>query len=163
MKIDDLRTLYIDGLRDMYSAETQLLKALPKMAEAAHHPELKKAIEHHLSETKGQADRLEQIFSRLEHKPTGETCAAMKGLIQEGEELLKKSKDDDARDAGIIMASQKVEHYEIASYGTLCTWAELLGEKDDEKVLRGILEEEHNANKTLNECATSGINRDALA
>jgi len=162
MKIKDLRTLYIDGLKDMHSAETQLIDALPKMADAAHHPELKKALKEHLDITRKQADRLKQIFSRLEYKPTGETCEAMKGLIKEGEEVIKKSKDPDARDAGIIMASQKVEHYEIAGYGTLCTWADLLGEKDDEKLLRQTLEEEHGANRTLTECAMSGINRDAL-
>lgn len=162
MKIKDLRSLYIDGLRDVYSAETQLIKALPKMAEAANSPELKKAIKNHLVETKKQADRLEQIFSRLEYKPAGETCEAMKGLIKEGEDLIKKSDDPDARDAGIIMASQKVEHYEIASYGTLCTWADLLGEEDDQRLLRETLDEEHKANDKLNEVATSGVNRDAL-
>ena len=127
MKLDTLEQLYINELRDLYSAENQLLKALPKMAKGASSPELKDAFEKHLEQTKGHIERLEQIFQQLDENPKGKTCHGMKGLIEEGSEILKEDGEDSVLDAGIIVAAQKVEHYEIASYGSVRTFANLLG------------------------------------
>ena len=130
MRLDTLEKLYISELRDLYSAENQLLKALPKMAKGASSPELKDAFEKHLEQTKGHVQRLERLFDQLDESPKGKTCQAMKGLIKEGSEILKEDGEDSVLDAGLIVAAQKVEHYEIASYGSVCTFANLLG-KDE--------------------------------
>jgi ferritin-like metal-binding protein YciE len=128
MKLDTLKKLYVEELRDIYNAEQQLVKALPKIAKAASSDDLHDAIENHLEETKGHVERLEQIFEGLDESPKGKTCHGMKGLIEEGSEILDAKGEDSVLDAGIIAAAQKVEHYEIATYGTLRTWADLLNE-----------------------------------
>src|SRR6185295_4357552 len=136
MKLDSLQTLWIEELRDLYNAENQLLKALPKMAEGASSPELKQMFEDHLEETKGHVERLEEIFEKLDEKPTGKTCKAMKGLVEEGSEILEEKGEEAVLDAGIIAAAQKVEHYEIASYGTVVAFAKILGEEDAADLLQ---------------------------
>jgi len=162
MKLNTLQDLYIDELRDLYSAENQLLKALPKMAKGASSPELRLAIQQHLEQTKGQVQRLEQIFDGLDEKPTGKTCHAMKGLIEEGSEILGEDGDDSVLDAGIIAAAQKVEHYEIASYGTVRTFADLLNQNEASQLLQQTLDEEGEANKKLNTLAENIVNQEAL-
>ena len=119
MKLDSLKKLYVEELRDLYSAENQLIKALPKMAKGASSAELKQAFEDHLEQTKEHVERLDEIFSRLDEKPTGKTCKAMKGLIEEGSEMLEEDGEESVIDAGLIGAAQRVEHYEIAAYGTV--------------------------------------------
>src|SRR4029453_12713663 len=126
MKLKTLKKLYTDELRDLYNAETQLLKALPKMAKAASSDDLKDAFEKHLEQTKGHVERLEQVVEALGEKPKGKTCRGMKGLIEEGSEILKEDGEESIIDAGIIVAAQKVEHYEIAGYGSVRTFAHLL-------------------------------------
>jgi ferritin-like metal-binding protein YciE len=163
MKLDNLRKLYIEELRDLYSAENQLLKALPKMAKGASSDELKQAFESHLQETEGHVERLETIFEDLDESPKGKTCHAMKGLVEEGSEILEEEGDESVLDAGIIAAAQKVEHYEIASYGTVRTFAELLGEKDAAKLLQETLDEEGAADEKLTELAEGIVNPEALS
>ena len=163
MKLDNLRKLYINELRDLYSAENQLLKALPKMAKGASSDELKQAFEDHLQQTEGHVERLEKIFEDLDESPKGKTCHAMKGLVEEGSEILEEEGEESVLDAGIIAAAQKVEHYEIASYGTVRTFAELLAEKDAAKLLQQTLDEEGAANEKLNELAESIVNPEALS
>ncbi len=162
MKLNTLRDLYVEQLRDLYSAETQLVEALPKMAEKAAHPKLKQAMESHLDETRQHVERLERIFESLDEKPEGETCQAMKGLIKEGQEMLKKRGDDDVRDAGIIAAAQRVEHYEISGYGTVATYAEMLGRTEDHDILGQTLSEEKSTDQKLNRLAKQVVNVDAM-
>ena len=162
MKLDTLKKLYIEELRDVYSAEQQLVKALPKMAKGASSGELREAIETHLEETKGQIERLEQIFEGLDESPKGKTCQAMKGLIEEGSEILDEKGEESVLDAGIIAAAQKVEHYEIATYGTLRTWADLLNQDEAAGLLQDTLDEEGEADKKLNELAEEIVNPEAL-
>ena len=158
MKLDSLETLYIEELRDLYNAENQLLKALPKMAKGAASPELKLAIEDHLEQTKEHVERLDEIFEKLDKKPTGKTCKAMKGLIEEGSEILEDEGEDSVLDAGIIAAAQKVEHYEIASYGTVRAFADMLGEEDAAELLQQTLDEEGETDKRLTELAEEIVN-----
>ena len=162
MKLDTLENLYISELRDLYSAENQLLKALPKMAKAASSPELKEAFEQHLEQTKGHVERLEQLFRQLDESPKGKTCQAMKGLIEEGSKILKEEGEESVLDAGMIVAAQKVEHYEIASYGSVRTFANLLGQDEAVKLLQSTLDEEYETNKILNQLAESVVNQEAL-
>ena len=162
MKLNTLQKLYTDELRDLYNAENQLLKALPKMAKAASSEELKEAFEKHLEQTKGHVKRLEQVFEELDEKPKGKTCRAMKGLIEEGSEILEEDGEMSVRDAGIIVAAQKVEHYEIASYGSVRTFAHLLGQNKAAELLQTTLDEESETNELLNRLATSTINPEAL-
>lgn len=162
MKVDSLHKLYVHQLKDLYNAEKQLTQALPKMAKNAQHDELKSALEEHLKETEHQIERLEKVFSDLDFAPTGETCKAMQGLVEEGEEALEVTQDKDVRDAAIIASAQRVEHYEIAGYGTARTFAELLGRDSDARVLEEILNEEKAADKKLNSIAINVVNRDAL-
>ena len=162
MKLDTLEQLYIDELRDLYSAESQLLKALPKMAKGASSNELKDAFEKHLEQTRGHVQRLEEIFEQLDESPKGKTCYGMKGLIEEGSEILSEDGEDSVLDAGIIVAAQKVEHYEIASYGSVRTFANLLGQKEAARLLQATLDEESEANELLNELAEGVVNTDAL-
>jgi ferritin-like metal-binding protein YciE len=162
MKLDTLKKLYVEELRDLYNAENQLLKALPKMAKGSSSDELKKAFEDHLEQTEGHVERLEKIFKALGENPKGKTCKAMKGLVEEGSEILEEDGDDSVLDAGIIAAAQKVEHYEIASYGTVRTFAELLGEEDAVDLLQQTLDEEGEADKLLNELAQEIVNPEAL-
>ena len=158
---NSLRELYLNELRDLYSAETQLIDALPKMADAATSPQLKAAFSNHLEETRLHAQRLERIFQTLGEKPSGETCAAMKGLISEGEDYVKAGGDDNVRDAGLIGAAQRVEHYEIAGYGTARALATRLGEAAAARVLQQTLDEEGAADKKLTQIAESQVNAEA--
>ncbi len=162
MKLDTLQKLYTEELRDLYNAENQLLKALPKMAKAASSEELKDAFEKHLEQTKGHVERLEQVFKELDERPKGKTCRAMKGLIQEGSELLEQDGDESVRDAGIIVAAQKVEHYEIAGYGSARTFAHLLGQNKAAELLQATLDEESETNELLTRLAESIINPEAV-
>ena len=162
MKLNTLQKLYTDELRDLYNAENQLLKALPKMAKAASSEELKEAFEQHLEQTKGHVKRLEQVFGELDEKPKGKTCRAMKGLIQEGSEILEEDGETSVRDAGIIVAAQKVEHYELAGYGSVRTFAHLLGQNTAALILQATLDEESETNEVLNRLAESVINPEAV-
>ena len=161
MAIDSLKDLYIDELKDLYNAENQLLKALPKMARKASAPELKRAFQEHLVQTEGHVNRLEKIFKGLGEKPTGKTCKAMKGLIEEGKEIIEEDGDDSVLDAALIGAAQRVEHYEIAGYGVVRTFASLLGEEDAMGLLQRTLNEEGETDKKLTQIAESAINIEA--
>ena len=160
---ETLRDLYLNELRDLYSAETQLLEALPKMAEAANSSQLKEAFTSHLEQTEGHVRRLEEIFEALGEEPSGETCKAMEGLINEGEEYVKAGGDRDVRDAGLIGAAQRVEHYEIAGYGTARTLASRLGESEAADKLQATLDEEAEADSKLTDIAESEVNPEAAA
>jgi ferritin-like metal-binding protein YciE len=162
MKLDTLKTLYMDELRDLYNAENQLLKALPKMAKAASSEELKGAFEKHLGQTRSHVERLEEVFEELGEKPKGKTCRAMKGLIEEGSEILHKDGEESVIDAGIIVAAQKVEHYEIAGYGSVRTFAQLLGQDKSAELLQTTLDEESETNELLNTLAEDIVNPEAL-
>jgi ferritin-like metal-binding protein YciE len=147
----------------MYYTEKQILKTLPKLAKHADSAELRKAFEHHLKETEGQVQRLEQVFAQCDTKPVGKTCPAIKGILEEGEEDIKGAGDADVLDAGMIADAQAVEHYEIARYGTLIAWAKQLGKNDAAALLRQTLEQEYNADQTLTKLAESSLNRQAAA
>jgi len=162
MKLDTLKTLYIDELRDLYNAENQLLKALPKMAKAASSEELQDAFEKHLEQTKTHLQRLEDVFEDIGEKPKSKTCKAMKGLIEEGSEILQEEGEESVIDAGIIIAAQKVEHYEIASYGSVRTFEQLLGKDRSAELLQTTLDEESEANELLNNLAEDIVNPEAL-
>jgi ferritin-like metal-binding protein YciE len=162
MKLDTLKTLYLDELRDLYNAEQQLVKALPKMAKAASSEELQDAFEKHLEQTKTHVERLEEVFEDIGEKPKGKTCKAMKGLIEEGSEILKENGEESVIDAGIIVAAQKVEHYEIAAYGSVRTFAQLLGKDKSADLLQTTLDEESEANELLNKLAEDIVNPEAL-
>jgi ferritin-like metal-binding protein YciE len=142
MEMETLRDLYIDQLKDLYSAENQLINALPKMAKAASAKNLKAGFEKHLKETKVHAERLKKIFDGLGVSPGMKKCKAMEGLITEGDEIAKEDAEEDVKDAGLIAAAQRVEHYEIAGYGCVRTYAELLGDKQSARVLQKTLDEE---------------------
>ena len=152
MKESALKKLYIDELRDIYNAENQLTKALPKMAKAANSDELRAGFEEHLEQTKGHVDRLEQIFKELGEKPTGKKCKGMEGLVAEGKEMIDEQ-EGDALDAGLISAAQRVEHYEIAAYGCVRTYANLLGEKEAAQLLGQTLQEEKETDQKLTKLA----------
>jgi ferritin-like metal-binding protein YciE len=158
MSMSTLRDLFENELRDIYYAEKALVKALPKMAKGASSEKLKAGIEQHLEQTEGHVERLEQVFSILDLAARGKKCEAMDGLIAEGAELLKEDADAEDLDAGIIAAAQKVEHYEIATYGTLCTWAKQLGFDDAAELLGATLGEEKETDEQLTQLAESGIN-----
>ena len=153
MKLENLQQLYLKELRDLYSAENQITDALPKLIEAANNSELKNALQKHLNVTQTQIGRLEQIFQTLNEKPTGETCKGMKGVIKEGDEIVSAGNDPSTVDAGIISAAQRVEHYEMAGYGTVRTYAKLLGRDQDSQLLQQTLDEEKEADQTLNRIA----------
>lgn len=158
MGLENLMDLYIDQLKDLYNAEHQLTTALPKMSKAASSPQLKKAFDEHLEETKVHVERLEQVFEKLGRGPKGKTCKAMKGLIEEGGEMIKEDAEPSVKDAGLIAAAQRVEHYEIAGYGCVCTWAKMLGQDEAAKLLQKTLDEEGKADKKLTELAEKLIN-----
>jgi ferritin-like metal-binding protein YciE len=162
MKLDTLQKLYTNELRDLYNAENQLLKALPKMAKAASSAELKNAFEKHLEQTRSHVKRLERVFGELDEKPKGKTCHGMKGLIEEGSEILKEDGEESVLDAGIIVAAQKVEHYEIASYGSVRTFAHMLGQNRAAELLQATLDEESETNEILNKLAENVVNPEAL-
>ena len=161
MKLETLRDLYQEQLHDLYSAETQLVKALPKMAKAASNPELKNAFQEHLAQTEQHVQRLEQIFQQLGAKPKGQTCKGMEGLIAEGEEMIKMKGDPAAIDAGLIAAAQRVEHYEIAGYGCVRTYAEQIGDQQGMRLLQQTLDEEGLTDKKLTKLAEQVINIEA--
>jgi len=162
MKLDTLQKLFLNELRDLYHAEQQLVRALPKMAKAASSDELKEAFETHLKETEGHVDRLEEVFQIMDETPRAKVCQAMKGLLEEGAEILDQDGEVSVLDAGIIVAAQKVEHYEIASYGSLRTFAEVLGEDQAAELLQETLDEESHANELLTSLAQRIVNPAAL-
>ena len=149
MQTKDLETLYHDTLKDVFYAERQILKALPKMARAAQSPELKEAFSSHKTETEGQVERLRQAFDLLGKRPQGKTCPAIDGILEEGAELIEEYGKSPALDAALTGAAQAVEHYEMARYGALASWAELLGQDEAAALLRQTLAEEQTADKTL--------------
>ena len=151
MTKDSLQELYVDELKDLYSAENQLTKALPKMAKAASSEELRQGLEKHLEQTKGHVERLQQIFEMLGEKPTGKKCVGMEGLIKEGAEIMSEDFEDEVMDAALISAAQRVEHYEIAAYGTVAAYADLLGESEHAFLLRETLDEEKETDQKLSE------------
>ena len=158
MKLETLRDLYVEQLQDLYSAETQLVKALPKMAKAASNPQLQSAFQEHLTQTQTQIQRLDQIFQQVGTKPGGTTCKGMEGLIKEGEEMIKAKGDAAAIDAGLIAAAQRVEHYEIAGYGCVRTYAHQLGDHQAVSLLQQTLDEEGLTDKKLTQLAEQVIN-----
>jgi len=162
MKIETLRELLIDELQDLHSAEQQITKALPKLVKASHNPHLKQAFEHHLEETKNHVARLEQIFKSMNESSKGKTCEGMKGLLKEGEERIKDGGEPDVLDAGLIAAAQRVEHYEIAAYGSARTYAELLGDQNTVRALSQTENEEKAADSKLSQVART-INVEAKA
>ncbi|HEY0307226.1 MAG TPA: ferritin-like domain-containing protein [Acidobacteriaceae bacterium] len=153
MMLEDLMDLFVDELKDLYSAETQITKALPKMVKAATSKDLKLAFASHLQETEGHVRRLDHIFELLEKSPKGKTCKGMKGLLEEGSEMIKEDADPDVKDAGLISAAQRVEHYEMAGYGTVRTYAEILRRDDVAKILQETLQEEKSADTKLTKLA----------
>jgi ferritin-like metal-binding protein YciE len=161
MALDSLQQLFIEEMKDLYNAENQLVKALPKMAKAAAHEDLKAAFEEHLEVTRGQVARLDEIFEELDESPKGKKCVAMEGLIAEGSEIIKEDGEDAVKDAALICAAQKIEHYEIAGYGCVRTFASLLGYEDIAAKLQQTLDEEGEADKTLTGLAESIINIEA--
>jgi len=162
MSLKTMDDLFVHELRDLLSAENQLVKALPKMAKAASSPELKKGFEDHLQETKNQVQRLEDILEQLEVSGRGKKCKAMEGLIEEGKEVVDEDADPRVKDAALIAAAQRVEHYEIAGYGTAKAFAKILGHEEAVELLNETLEEEKAADAKLNELAESEINMEAV-
>jgi ferritin-like metal-binding protein YciE len=162
MKIETMEDLFLEQIEDLYDAEQRLVKALPKMAKAATSAQLRTAFEDHLQETKGHVERLETIFSQLDKKAKAETCAAMKGLVEEGEEVVDSIDASPLRDAGLIAAANRVEHYEMAGYGSARTFAETLGLTEAASLLERTLEEEKQADAKLTKLAESMINDQAL-
>jgi ferritin-like metal-binding protein YciE len=161
MEKNTLRELYLEELRDIYDAENQLIKALPKMAEAATSEDLRSGFEQHLEQTREHARRIERIFSNLGEKPTGKKCKAMQGLVAEGKEMIDDEDiEGEVKDAGLISSAQRVEHYEIAAYGTVRTYASILGEEDAASLLEQTLKEEKETDEKLSELA-EGINAEA--
>jgi ferritin-like metal-binding protein YciE len=158
MALDSLHDLYVNELKDLYNAENQLLKALPKVAKAASNPDLKAAIEEHLEVTRGQVERLDRVFDELGVSPKGKKCKAMEGLIEEGKEVMEEEGEDAVIDAALIAAAQRVEHYEMAGYGCVRTFARLLGYENAAQLLQETLDEEGEADKKLTELAETGIN-----
>lgn len=163
MKVDNLSDLFLHTLKDIYFAENQIIKALPKMAKAADSKDLARAFDAHLEETKEQVERLNEVFKLLGKRAEGEKCPAIEGILKEGEDLMKHIKDPDTRDAAMIAAAQAVEHYEITRYGTLVSWGTLLEMPDAVKLLATTLKEEYGADTKLSKLAESKLNREAAA
>jgi len=155
MKLNSLEDLFVHELQDLYDAEHQITKALPKMAKAASSPELKRAFETHLEETRKQIERLAQVFDLLGKPAKGKKCEAMNGLLEEGENLMSEDAEPEVLDAGLIAAAQKVEHYEISGYGSVRTWAQTLGHIEASELLQQILDEESATDEKLNQIARS--------
>jgi ferritin-like metal-binding protein YciE len=162
MKLDSLETLLVEELRDLYNAERQILKALPKMAKAASSPNLEKGFQEHLHQTQTQVERLDKIFTDLGKSPKGKKCEAMEGLLKEGAELLEADAEPPVLDAALIAAAQRVEHYEIAGYGCARTYAKLLGHDEATKLLQQTLDEEKRTDEKLTELAVGSINTEAV-
>jgi ferritin-like metal-binding protein YciE len=161
MEMESLRDLYTDELKDLLSAENQILKALPKMAKKAANPDLQQAFETHVEETRGHVQRLEQVFQNLGVAARAKTCKAMKGLLEEAKEMMEEFDDEEVRDAAMIGSAQRVEHYEIAAYGTVRAYAQLLGDDASARLLQQTLDEEGATDKKLTQLAESQINVDA--
>lgn len=160
-KLNTLDDLFLEQIQDLYDAEHQITKALPKMAKAATSSDLQKAFQSHLEQTERQISRLEQVFDTIGQKPKGKTCEAMKGLIKEGDELLSTRADESVMDAGLIASAQRVEHYEMAGYGTVRTWAKLLGNTKAATLLQQTLDEEEQADQKLSQIAERIVNAKA--
>lgn len=163
MNLDSFENLFLDELQDMYDAEQRIVKALPDMVSAASNPQLKSAFEMHLRETKGQVTRLEKVFDIMGQKPQAKTCSGMKGILEEGDEVASTTGDADVKDAALIAAAQRVEHYEIAVYGTLRAFAEKLGKQDAARLLQQTLDEESATDEKLTQLAEQEINQHAVA
>jgi ferritin-like metal-binding protein YciE len=161
MEMDSLRELYVDELKDLYSAEKQILQALPKMVKKATDAKLKQAFQEHLEVTQQQLERLDAIFEEIGKSPRGKKCKAMEGLVEEGKEVMQEEMTPEVMDAALIAAAQRIEHYEMAGYGTVRTYAQLLGEPKQAKLLQQTLDEEGKADKTLTQLAESSINVEA--
>jgi ferritin-like metal-binding protein YciE len=162
MALQSLEDLFLHDLKDLYNAENQILKALPRMAKKASAPELRRAFEQHLKQTEQQVRRLERIFDTLDEKAKGKTCKGMQGLIEEGKEMIGEDIEDDVLDAALIAAAQKVEHYEIAAYGTARTYAEMLGNDTAARLLQQTLDEEAETDKKLTQLAEQLVNVEAV-
>lgn len=162
MNMNSLKDLYVEQLKDLYSAEGQIIEALPQMARAVSHDELRNGMQMHLEQTRQQQQRLKDLFQELGQSPEGHECKAMRGLIEEGREVLQKGGEPDVLDAAIIAAQQRIEHYEIAGYGTVRTYAETLGDQRAVKTLQQTLDEEGQADKMLTQIAERVVNRDAM-
>jgi len=163
LKVNSLKELYVEELKDTYDAEKQIVKALPKMVKAASTPELQKAFEAHLEQTKGHVQRLEQIFQGLGEEPKAKKCDGMRGILEEGEEVVSEGSEGPVRDAGLIAGAQRVEHYEMAVYGSLKTWAEQLNDEQAAQLLEETLNEEKKADQKLTQIAESSVNTNASA
>jgi ferritin-like metal-binding protein YciE len=161
MAPNTLADLYVEELKDLYSAEQQILKALPKIIKAARHTDLKQALETHRQQTEGHVERLERVFQELGMSAKAKKCAGMEGILEEGEDLIKEEPDPSVLDAGLISKAQHVEHYEMAGYGSVCNWANLLGHAEQARLLRQTLDEEKAADALLTRLATQSINMDA--
>lgn len=162
MKMMNLEDLFVDQLKDVHSAEKQLVKALPKMAKAANSPQLQQAFQQHLEVTQTQLQRVEQIFEQMNTSPGRKKCVGMEGIIKEGEELMMQDGvAPEVLDAGLIAAAQKVEHYEVSTYGTLRTWAQQLGNRQAASLLEQTLREEERTDEMLTKLAESGVNQQA--
>jgi ferritin-like metal-binding protein YciE len=158
MELETLKDLYVHELKDLYSAEQQLVKALPKMAKAATNKELAAGFHEHLEQTRGHAQRLEQILSNHKETCRGAKCKGMEGIVAEGAEMIEEEADAEVKDAGLIAAAQRVEHYEMAGYGTARTYAEILGDKEGANMLKTTLEEERATDQKLTKLAKSAVN-----
>jgi len=163
MKLKSLQDLMVEQLSDLYDAEKQLTKALPKMAQTASSQQLKAAFQEHLQQTENHVKRLEQVFQQLGQKPKSMTCKAMAGLVAEGDEMIKQNAEPEVKDAGLIAAGNRVEHYEIAGYGTVRTYAQILGNREVANILQQTLDEEGAADKKLTALAESTINLEAAS
>jgi ferritin-like metal-binding protein YciE len=162
MAVQSLEDMFLEELKDVYNAENQILKALPRMAKKASAPELRRAFEQHLKQTEVQVQRLERVFGTLDEKPKGKACKGMQGIIEEGKEVMSEDIEDDVLDAALIAAAQKVEHYEMATYGTLRAWAETLGNQQAAKLLQQTLDEEEATDKKLTQLAEQLVNVEAV-
>lgn len=163
MTLNSFECLFVEQLEDLYDAEQRLTKALPKMAEAAHNPSLKAAFQEHLRQTHNHVSRLEKVFQMLGKSPESKTCAAMKGLVEEGSEVISATGDPDVKDAALIAAAQRVEHYEISGYGSVRTFAQRLGKTEAARLLQETLNEEADTDKKLTSLAEKSINPKAAA
>lgn len=161
MPVSELKDLYLHTLKDVYTAEKQILKALPKMAKKANNDQLRKAFEEHEKQTQGHVERLDEVFGLVNEKPKGEKCPAIEGIIEEAEMLMGEIKDGETLDAAMIAAAQAVEHYEISRYGTLVSWSELLDMKEAAKTLNQTLDEEKQTDAKLTKLAESRVNKKA--
>ncbi len=163
VELDSLQSMYVDQLKDLYSAENQILKALPRMIKAASHKELKKAFTTHERQTRGHVARLDRVFKELGATPRGKKCEGIEGIIREGAELIREKPEPDVLDAGLLSAAQHVEHYEMAGYGTVRTWAQKMGFDRQAELLQQTLDEEKQTDQLLTQIAEQSINIDAMS